>query len=321
MEGYDSILGNVRATVQLHTDAADVQGVDFFNTAAYFRFHAKDAPAWYFRLVDTEKGTPLCVAHFTQKEPGFFRSPLRGTYGGIEVLGGDVSAIDVFVAQVEEHLRTAGAKTVELALAPFAHNPNRSALVLNVLLRHGYTIVRQDINYHLPVDAEPLLEKMERNNKKRVRKCQREGCVFSQCTSEAEFAQVYDVIRQNRQSKGFPVTMDFEHLMTMKKMFPDVWQFFATRRGDTMIASSVCIRIHPNVLYVFYWGDLPSEHAYSPVAFHAENLYRYCQQEKIGILDIGTSTDSGVPNVGLMTFKSRLGCQLSPKLVMSKTLQ
>ena len=71
---------------------------------------------------------------------------------------------------------------------------------------------------------------------------------------------------------------------------------------------------------VFYWGDLPEAHAMSPVAFLADNLYKYCQREGITLLDIGTATDKGMPNVGLMTFKERLGCTPSPKLTCTKSL-
>ncbi len=320
MESYESALKETRYRVETVVSDAVVPWTDFFNSVAFFKFHKKEAKGFYFQLIDKETKKSLCAAHFTEKEPGLFASPFRGTYGGIDTKEHDVTLLDVFLEDISAKLKKEGAERMQLALAPFAHDQDRSALLFNVLLRHGFAIVKQDINYDLTVDAVPLIDKMERNNQKRVRKCEREHCIFEHCDSEKEYAAVYDVIKKNRESKGYPVTMSLEDMLEMKKLFPDVWQFFCTKLEGKMIAASVCIRINTNVLYVFYWGDLPEMHAYSPVAFHADNLYRYCQKEKIGILDIGTSTDNCIPNLGLMNFKERLGCKTSLKLVLAKNL-
>ena len=56
------------------------------------------------------------------------------------------------------------------------------------------------------------------------------------------------------------------------------------------------------------------------MAFLADNLYAFCQREQVELLDIGTATDNGVPNLGLMKFKERLGCRPSLKLTFAKTL-
>lgn len=320
MDPYTSALTDRRKQVTTVLSTETVPWTDFFNSVAYFRYHAKDAKALYFQIVENETKDVLCAAHFTEKEPGFFASPLRGTYGGIDATLQDVTLFDLFLEDIEAALRKNGAKRAQLAEAPFAHDPAKSHLLMNALLRHGWTIAKHELNYHLAVDDVPLMEKMERNNQKRVRKCQREGCAFHHFERKEEIEAVYDVIKKNRESKGYPVTMTLEHMLEMKKLFPSVWQFFGTTMQEKLIAGSVCIRINPDVLYVFYWGDLPEAHALSPVAFHADNLYAHCQKEGIKILDIGTSTDGGVPNLGLMKFKERLGCETSLKLVFSKDL-
>ena len=54
-----------------------------FNTSQFFNLH-KNGSAFYFQLC---LGSPLQsvgVVHFTEVEPGSFRSPRRGTFGGFE---------------------------------------------------------------------------------------------------------------------------------------------------------------------------------------------------------------------------------------------
>jgi hypothetical protein len=322
MESYDSVLRTAASNFETVTNGQrNVPWADFFNSPAFFEYHKKDgARGWYFELVEKESQRTVSIAHFTEKEPGFFASPRRGTYGGINAIHSDVTLFDLFIEDIETAIRKAGGKRLQIAPAPFAHHPEQSALQTNVFLRRKYDILKCEVNYDLTVDEVPLIEKMERNNQKRVRKCQREGCVFEHYNRREEYEQVYDVIRRNRESRGFPVTMTLDHMLEMKSLFPDTWQFFGTRKDGRMIAASVCIRLNPETLYVFYWGDLPDVHTMSPVAFHASNLYAYCQSQKIRMLDIGTATDNCIPNVGLMKFKERLGCRASLKLILGKDL-
>lgn len=320
MDTFASAIEDRRRTVHTVRAMHDVPWADFFNRPAYFQYHTRSQRGCYFQLLDRETARVLAVAHCTEKEPGVFASPFRGTYGGIDTKEHDVLLFDIFVEDIERELRLMRAKKIQFALAPEAHDPLRHHLLLNTLLRHNYQIAKQDINYHLSVDATPLPEKMERNNQKRVRKCDREGCSFHYVQDPKEIEIIYDVIRKNRESKGYPVTMTLEHMLEMKTLFPDVWQFFGTKLKDQFIAGSVCIRINPSVLYVFYWGDLPEARTLSPVAFHANHLYDYCRTEHVSLLDIGTSTDNGVPNLGLMNFKQRLGCKTSMKFVCAKEL-
>lgn len=308
-----------REVITVHAGTG-VPWADFFNTFPFFEYHRKKARGWYFELRDKATQKPLCVTHFTEKEPGLFCSPLRGTYGGIDALENDITLFGQFLAEIERHLQENGGKRAQLSLPPFAHDPARSTLLLNVLLRRNWAITTQEINYALAVDGTPLLGKMERNNQKRVRKCEREQCTFLEGAEEKKYRQIYEIIRINRTAKGYPITMTWDQLLAMKTLFPDTWKFFGVEHIGNLIAGSVCIRVNPRILYVFYWGDLPEAHTLSPVAFLAGHLYRYCQREGTTLLDIGTATDKGVPNVGLMTFKERLGCTPSPKLTLVKVL-
>ncbi len=118
----------------------------------------------------------------------------------------------------------------------------------------------------------------------------------------------------------FPITMTYEAILEMAEAFPDRLVFFAASVGDQMIASSICLRIYPSVLYVFYWGDLPGWEKFSPVSLLADAIYEYGRQTGIRLLDLGTSTNHGVPNYGLLNFKREMGCVESLKLTFVKHL-
>ena len=83
-----------------------------------------------------------------------------------------------------------------------------------------------------------------------------------------------------------------------------------------LIASSICIKVSDEVLYVFYWGDIPLESSHSPIIILSSFLYEFCLENKFKILDIGTSTSNGEPNYGLVRFKENIGFKESLKYTM-----
>ena len=114
--------------------------------------------------------------------------------------------------------------------------------------------------------------------------------------------------------------MTYGGIEQMVTTFPDRLVFFGVFAGRDMIASSICIRLSPTVLYVFYWGDLPGWEEYSPVSLLAMTIYDYARRNGYLQLDLGTSTIDGVPNYGLINFKREMGCQESLKLTFIKRL-
>ena len=85
-----------------------------------------------------------------------------------------------------------------------------------------------------------------------------------------------------------------------------------------MLASAICIRISPDILYVFYWGDADGTSTLSPVVVLAAGIYERCQMLGIRLLDAGISTDQGRLNEGLRTFKRNLGFAESSRLTLAR---
>ena len=300
-------------------DFSEVPWADFFNSHRFFTFSRGDRKAFFLRFLQEETGEALCTAHFTEKEPGIFVSSFRGTYGGIDMQKPSEAYLQKFLEDIASALRSAGATEMILHLAPLIHHPEQSALLTEVLPRQGFSLLKKEINHFLHVDSVPLIEKMERNNAKRVRKCEREGCTFERL-GEEDIPRVFDIIRANRERKGYPVTITLDHMLRSARAFPREWLFFGVRHQGKLVAVSTCIRINPQTLYVLYWADIAEAHALSPITFLAQELYKYCQSEGIILFDIGVSSENGVPNVGLTHFKEGLGCETSLKITFAKSL-
>jgi Acetyltransferase (GNAT) domain len=290
-----------------------------FNTAAFFNLHKK-GKAFYFQLCLGNPRESVGVVHFTEVEPGAFRSPRRGTFGGFEFSRPvRLEVIERFVDEVEQVLTKNGARRIELLDAPAYFDPGNSGVLSNVLGRRRYVPRTPDLAYLLQVDETPLWEKLKPSRRQRIHRCQQQGITVAQVGPD-RYREVYDVIVENRNTKHFPVTMTYDAIQEMVQAFPDRLLFFAAFDGSEMIGSSICVKVKSSVLYVFYWGDRPGYEQLSPVTLLAQCIYDYAQQARFSLIDFGTATRGGDPIYGLINFKREIGCLPSPKPTYVKLL-
>src|SRR5215471_7762700 len=132
-----------------------------FNTAEFFNLH-KSGKSFYFQLCLGNPRESVGVVHFTEIEPGAFRSPRRGTFGGFEFNRQlRVEVIERFVDVVEQVLKDNGARRIELLDPPASFDACNSGVLANVLCRRGYVPQTPDLAYLLRIDGTPLSEKLK----------------------------------------------------------------------------------------------------------------------------------------------------------------
>jgi hypothetical protein len=131
---------------------------------------------------------------------------------------------------------------------------------------------------------------------------------------------VYDFIFTCRNEKGYPLSMQLEELQHMAVKFPDRYLLFGVFRSDSLVAAAITIRVKKNILYDFYHDHAAAFDHLSPVTFLVDGIYRFCFENDIQLLDLGTSAIDGLPNFGLLNFKKKLGALATPKLTFQKDL-
>lgn len=289
-----------------------------FNTPEFFKLHSKGLGK-YFEW--ESKNKVQASIHFTPTtDHALWRSPLLGTYGGISTAANTkLEALFPFYDAVENCLYEHGARKLEVLLAPFAHDNKVSTDTSYLLMCKGFKITKPDINHHIDITDKDFTELINYGNLKKLKKCYRDGMKSTQLPPYY-LRSVHEVIRLNRAEKGIAISMNLKEMQEMVNLFPDRIKLFGCFDGKIMIAASICIQISPEVLYIFYWGDLPSHRTHSPIVAIAETIYKYSKENGVKILDAGTSSVGINPNFGLVNFKENLGFQSSLKLKMEKSL-
>ncbi|CCN47642.1 hypothetical protein MADA3029_270078 [Vibrio nigripulchritudo MADA3029] len=268
-----------------------------------------------FGVFNENDESPLATVVLAGKN-GIWSSPITGAFGGISVKRGThIKALDVLVSEIPKLIISAkgvGLQSITMRVPPECY-PDDTALLSNVLYRGGWLLSDMDVNYHIPVSSvENYISKLGSTKQKQIKRLVRAGASFQESGYDC-LDGVYDVIKKNRAHQGYPMTMSLDAIKELANHCSDGLKLFSLTLDNVIVASAICIRVDPKYLYVFYWGELPEYRSKSPVTLLSKGIVEYCEANRVEVLDIGTSSDSSIPNQGLCSFKSSLGCKVTQK--------
>lgn len=187
----------------------------------------------------------------------------------------------------------------------------------NCMLRNDYRLKECDLNYQFRLTKDPAyMELLHRNARKNLNHALRENLHFLHCNEENEKEEAYRIIVANRKSRGYPLRMTYEQIMdTVQYTNHD---FFILKNESNGIASAIVFQITENCYQVIYWGNITEIEQVRPMNYLAYMLYSYYLERGVEFLDIGPSTENGVPNYGLCDFKEGIGCEVDSKYTFVK---
>lgn len=291
---------------------------NFFNKDIFFKHYSKNNKAFYFQLIRKSDSFVYATLTFYEKETTSLFSPLYGTFGGVSARESiNFDLLEIFINTVISKILSSYNHFI-IKLNPLAYSSRVCSKSFNILSRIGFQVLSSDLNYSLEVGSSyNYREGLSSGNKKKLNQCVRDG-LYVKRLKEVDYVKAYDIILQNRLSKNYPISVTKNQFKEMISVFAEDIFCFGVFRQDSkdLIASSVCIKVSNEVLYVFYWGDIPLVSTHSPIIILSHFLYEFCLENKFKILDIGTSTLDGEPNYGLVKFKENIGFKESLKFTM-----
>lgn len=229
------------------------------------------------------------------------------------------SALDVF----EDYLIRKGLKGFRWILPPDFYDSTMITVLQNKLFRQKYMVEFQDLNYALDLMEikENTYEKVaDRNARRNIRIADKAGLYMIECKTVDERNTAYDVIKHNREYRGFPLRMSREQVMDTIEVVP-ADMFLIRYPNKKNAASAIVYHVTEDVVQVIYWGNEPGEEDSKPVNFLAYKLSEFYIANGYKYLDIGPSTENGFPNFGLCDFKRKIGCKAFPKMILKKEFE
>ncbi|BET98613.1 hypothetical protein [Xenorhabdus taiwanensis] len=274
-----------------------------------------------FALVDLTSNKQLAIKSFAREQNSSdWTSPVTGAFGPVEASELiSMCELDFFISVISNYLLSLeNSAKIVWRLPPQYYQSKVHTKVQNVLFRQKWVLDEYDLNFHLPItcyeDFRSNLGSSKRNQLNRMTKSKPE---FNETTTAEQRKSVYDVIKLNRESQGFPMTMSWEAIEALSLAMGEKIKFYILTRDNVVLAGAICLILDTNTLYVFYWGEHPEYRKDSTIIKLAEGIYLAAAEGGFSTLDIGTSTDHSEPNQGLLNFKESIGCLVSQKITVS----
>jgi acetyltransferase-like isoleucine patch superfamily enzyme len=234
---------------------------------------------------------------------GNLLSPFSAPFGGFhfhhELIY--ISVINKFLEELKHFIKTNEFKGIKIKLPPDIYHSSLNSKITNCFFYGGFSIRTIDITNWIDLES----YKNWFNNygpRKCLNQAIKHELIFSKTEQLREKFEAYELIRMNRLRMGRPIFMTFDDLIRLD----DIWNvdyFIVSDKNNTIVASSINYRVHNSIIYTVYWGDNENGRTKRAMDFCIFNLLNHYKQNGYQFLDIGNSTENGLPNEGLLRFK------------------
>lgn len=290
----------------------------FYNSVQFHELN-KNKVSQVEYLLFGEKKKKLALAIGIENDE--IRIPYSAPFGIFEQLQSHIKLeeMEEAITLLEGYGKECGICKIIFRMPPVFYDECFISKLQNVLLRKGYQIAYCDLNYQFYIhDMEQYENLLLRNARKNLKNAMKQGFSFVHCESVEEKREAYNVIAENRKRKGYPLRMTYEQVNDTIQLTQH--DFFLLKDGEISIAAAVIFKVNKECYQVIYWGDIDGYEARRPMNYLAYKVYEFYADIGIKVLDIGPSTEEGVPNYGLCDFKESIGCEVSIKMTYMKKI-
>jgi hypothetical protein len=234
---------------------------------------------------------------------GILRSPFSAPFGGFHYRNESVyiNNVQEFIKQLLDFSKNHGIKKINLTLPPSIYQQSINAKLVN-------TLIRSDFDMELPeitnwIELRHFNEVFShRNSREYYKQSLKNKLLFCTIKESTEKELAFEIIRENRQRFGRPIYMSFDDILQMEEIWPV--DFFGVK--DTvgeMVASGIFYRFPRQIAYAVFWADTEKGRPLRAMDFLVFNLLRHYRSAGFEYIDLGISTELGIPNDGLLRFK------------------
>lgn len=291
-----------------------------FNTDAFYAL--RGVTAWHETLADADGNVLGDLTYHQATGISGFSAPFGGPDWRREYWRPE---------QIHQALLRAdrGAGSIRAKPPSFGEN---EATTVQALLTLGWRIEGAELNYAIPIPA--TIDDYERSLDRQARAAIDHGSEdlnleVYELAQDPEvdllWLRAYQILRANREAKGRRISLDFEYVVAIRDAFPGLVRMLVAMRHDQdsltrdMVAAALVYRVARGVDLVQFWGDDPEAGLrWSPMNLLVQGTVLHSIATGARVLDLGISTEDGVPNGGLCRFKRSVGARAEPRFVFGR---
>lgn len=235
----------------------------------------------------------------------------QSPFGGIWIEDKLTSeALESFIQAVLDDLRHRGVSFVRIVQPPKPYESNFD-LINYLLFKLGF---RQEsvLSHQFFIGKKKIIKFVQKENLKYLAKCKAFG-LRVQAGSIQNFGFLQE-IKIWHQARGYDILFDDNRLISQVSAYPERYFLISVLKEGKAIAHTLGVKLLPDSIYYFLSATLPK----SPIKNLGEislfQLFQFANDQKLNLIDLGSSdTDSGA-NHSLLFFKSRFSNDISNKV-------
>jgi len=240
-------------------------------------------------------------------------SPFSAPFGGFHFKKDNVyvSEIEGFINELVLFLKQRSFSAIELTLPPEIYHISFNAKLINTLIRCGFNMSLPEITNW--IDLKRFKGSFENKSaRKYINQALKNELQFSLLNDIVEQKSAFEIIRFNRAKFGRPLYMSFDDLLKVKELWP-IDFFGVYNKSGVMLAGGVFYRGHSEIIQGIFWGDNELGRPLRAIDFLSLNIWNFYKELGYYAIDLGISTEKGIPNEGLIRFKESHDCYSSPR--------
>jgi hypothetical protein len=248
-------------------------------------------------------------------------SHFSAPFGGFHFRNEQVypSVIEHFLTELDDYAVAEKITEIQITLAPDIYSLSSNAKLVNTMTRNGFVAQMPEITNWVDLK---LFQNVYSLGVSRTyyNQALKNKLVFQLIGEVNEMEIIYDLVVANRARMGRPIHMTFGDLLNTGKVFSTDY-FKVTDQKGAIVAGAVMYRAHPEIAYAVFWGDNPDGRPVRAMDFLVFNLWRHYKEIGYRYIDLGISTENGIPNDGLLRFKETHECVSSLRYTMTKVFK
>ncbi len=242
---------------------------------------------------------------------GILVSPFSAPFGGFHFKNEKMypSAIESFGLDLIQYARSENINEIKIILPPDIYTQTFNAKAVNVLCRLGFTMSIPEITNY--VDLFEFDHVLTHNaSRTYYNQSVKNKLEFYKTEILSEMQDIYNLIVANRARMGRPIFMTFGDLLNTSKIFETDYFRVLSSDGE-LLAGAIFYRAHKGISYAVFWGDAEEGRPARAMDFLIFNLWSFYKKQGFKYIDLGISTEAGIPNEGLLRFKETHECYSS----------
>ena len=294
-----------------------------FNAEAYHGLYLQP-PQSYVRI-DYHDAGRLVGTCAGVLDDGVFDCGHRAPFGGIDI-SGDYQSPAKLIGMVEHVMaeaRVRGARKTRIRCRPHYAHPVESTIQF-ALLAEGFQVERAELSQGIELSAMRTLEEygeqLRSPGRRALRHSVRLGLQDTFAGSDAEWAEGFHVLEENRAQQGLTLKYSLAYLHRLRDLFTGQIRMLLLRHENRAVASALVYRVLPGLYYVAAWGDAGHQLPHSPMNFMAQQVVGEALKDGARVVDLGISSLDAVVNEGLVQFKRNIGASTALRLDLARDL-